>query len=302
MQPVIFKLNYVQILSTKFSWIVSLQFRNAFKADGTLRIMVKKSAPIPKISVVMSVYNEEKFIDESIRSILNQTFKDFEFIIINNGSTDNTLKIIKSYKDKRIKIINKRRNVGTSKAVNLGFKKAKGKYIASFCGDDISHPKRLEIEFNYLESHPEIFLVGASAVYINESGKEIQRFRKYDDYRMLSWRLRKSCSIIYPSIMFHNENFFLDVNTKTNDYNFYFELLKNGKKLTNLPYFLTKYRVHPGSLSVYKKKEFDLSKKQVLERFKSLEDKTDLFDKMIFSIKLFFHYIRTIREKRARLI
>jgi len=84
--------------------------------------MVKKNTHPPKISVIMTAYNEEKFLDESVQSILNQTFKDFEFIIINNGSEDNSLKIIKNYKDKRIKVINKNKNVGTSRAINTGLK------------------------------------------------------------------------------------------------------------------------------------------------------------------------------------
>ena len=253
---------------------------------------------VPKISVVMSVYNEEKFLDESIQSILNQTFKDFEFIIMNNNSEDNSLNIMKSYKDKRIKIINNKKNLGAINSVNKGFKIAKGEYIAFFCGDDVSHPKRLEIEFNYLENNPYIFLVGSSAVYINENGKEIRRFRKYNNYKMLAWRLRKSCSIIFPSIMFRNENVSLDPNVLVDDHNLYFNLLKRGKNLTNLPDFLIKYRVHAGSASVYDREKYGGGVDKVLGKFKELEDNTSFFNKINYSIKLLFHYIRTRKEKR----
>jgi len=152
-----------------------------------------------------------------------------------------------------------------------------------------------------LENNPHIFLVGSSAVYINENGEEIRRFRKYNNYKMLAWRLRKSCSIIYPSIMFRNEDVFLNKDIESNDYNLYFELLEKGKNLTNLPQFLIKYRVHSGSMSIYDKEKFDQSKEEVIRKFKSLEDKTNFYDKINYSIKLIFHYLKTIREKKVRI-
>lgn len=257
----------------------------------------------PKISVIMPVYNGEKFLEEGVNSILNQTFKDFEFIIINDCSKDNTPNMLKKLKDKRIRIINNKENRGVSKSLNIGLENAKGKYIACFCVDDIFHPKRLEVEYNYLEKNPHIFLVGSSAVYIDEKGNEIRRFRKYDDYKMLAWRLRKSCSIVFSSILFRNEksNFF-DGNFGGSavDYNFYFELLKKGKNLTNISPFLVKFRVHSGSQSVYKNKEQERLRKKILEKFKELKDNTSLLDKIYFSLKLIPHYIRTMNEKRIK--
>jgi len=152
----------------------------------------------PMISVILPVYKGERFLDETLKSILNQTFKNFELIIINDASPDSSLKIIKNYKDKRIKLINNIKNKGFSGSINTGLKKAKGKYAAICTQDDISHPKRLEIELSYLENHPNIFLIGTSAVFIDENGKEISKFRKYDNYKMLAWRLRKSNGIIFP--------------------------------------------------------------------------------------------------------
>jgi len=90
----------------------------------------------PQISIVMPVYNAEEFLEESIKSILNQTFRDFEFIIVNDGSADNSLKIIKKYKkkDKRIVLINNKKNIGLQKTLNRGMKVAKGKYMARIKG------------------------------------------------------------------------------------------------------------------------------------------------------------------------
>jgi len=249
---------------------------------------------IPLISVVIPVYNGERFLDESIQSILNQTFKDFEFIIINDASTDNSLEIIKKYKDKRIRLINNKKNQGVSDSTNLGLIAAKGKYIANLGADDISHPERLEKQFNYLEKNPHIFLVGSSATYIDEEGKEIRKFRKYDDYEMLAWRLPKSCSIIYPTTMFKNEGFLFNKYFKSAmDYNFYFDLLTHGKNLTNLPEFLIKYRVHEGSMSVYNKEEQTFFANEAKRR-NTFKGKF----KLRFLSKLFSHYIKTRSEKK----
>ena len=256
---------------------------------------------IPKISVVLPVYNGERFLKECVNSILNQTFKDFEFIIINDGSKDNTLKILKEFKkeDKRIILIDKKKNGGSSEALNTGLRKAKGKYVACFCADDISHKSRLGVEFNYLEKKPHIFLVGSSCIYVDEVGKEIRRFRKYDNYKIIAWRLRRSCNIILPSIMFRNEEVSFDKNfIPADDYNFYFELVRQGKNLTNIPNFLVKYRVHGGSISISSHKKQIGARDRIRENFKKLKDNTNFFNKVYYSLILFFHYIRTMHEKK----
>jgi len=257
----------------------------------------------PKISVIMPVYNEERFLDESIQSILNQTFKDFEFIIVNDASTDNSLNIIKEYqkKDTRIKIINNKKNKNFPEVRNIGLKAAKGKYIANMYGDDISHPKRLEKEFYYLEKNPHIFLIGSSAVYIDEKGNEIRRFRKYDDYKLLAWRLPKSCSIVDPSTMFRNEGIIIKEGFGgAQDYNFYLDLLDMGKNLTNLPEFLVKYRLHEGSMSVSKVKEQEAFRDKTMELHNHLNKKIPPTKKLYFITKLFIHHLKTRKEKRIK--
>ena len=234
-----------------------------------------------------------------MNSVLNQTFKNFELIIINDGSKDNTLKILKKYKDKRIKIINNKKNLGFANSINIGLRTAKGRYIASCNSDDISHPKRIEIEFDYLEKHPDIFLIGTSAVFIDEAGREIRRFRKYDDHKLLAWRLRKSCSIIYPSIMFRNQGFFFDPNLGgATDYNFYYNLLKARKKLTNLPYFLVKYRIHPGNMTIYNRKKQGELSERVIKKFKRLPNGIGSIRKAYYFMKITFHYLMTAKEKK----
>ena len=109
----------------------------------------------------MPVYNGEKYLQEAIESILNQTFKDFEFIIINDGSTDKTLEIIKSFTDPRIKLITQE-NRGIIYSLNKGITESRGKYIARMDADDISLPERLEKEYRFLEQNPNYGIVGTT--------------------------------------------------------------------------------------------------------------------------------------------
>lgn len=114
----------------------------------------------PKVTVLMPVYNAEKYVGEAIESILNQTFRDFEFLIINDGSTDNSLGIIESYKDLRIKLVNNEKNLGLSHTLNKGIDLSEGEYIARMDADDISLPVRLEKQINFMDSHLEIGICG----------------------------------------------------------------------------------------------------------------------------------------------
>jgi len=125
----------------------------------------------PKISVIMSVYNGEKYLRESVESILNQTFTSFEFIIVNDGSTDSSLDIIRSYDDDRIRLIDNEQNIGLTKSLNKALRFAGGEYIARQDADDVSLPNRLERQVNYLEKHPEVAVLGTSVYLIDEDGK-----------------------------------------------------------------------------------------------------------------------------------
>jgi len=114
----------------------------------------------PLVTVLMPVYNAEPFLAEAIESILNQTFTDFEFLIINDGSTDNSLSIIESYNDKRIKLVNNETNIKLIATLNKGIEMAHGKYIARMDADDISRPERIEKQVKFMEEHPEVGLCG----------------------------------------------------------------------------------------------------------------------------------------------
>ena len=137
----------------------------------------------PEISVIMPVYNGDKFLIKSIKSILNQTFKNFEFIIINDGSSDNSLKIIESFDDRRIKFFNNLENRGISFTLNKGLKVAKGKYIARQDQDDISLPDRLTLQLEYIREN-NIDLVDTNLTFIDENDQYIQEYEKDISPRM----------------------------------------------------------------------------------------------------------------------
>jgi len=229
------------------------------------------SPKTPKISVVMPAYNAEKYLDESISSILNQTFSDFEFIIIDDASRDNSKSIIKKFqrKDRRIKFLQNKRNLGVALTRNKGLKIARGEYIATFDADDISLPQRLEIQKNYLENHPSIFLIGSSAILIDEKGDKMGVFKKLDNSKKVKKKLLKSNPIINSSTMFRNKGnlFYRDKFDGADEYDLFLRLLTEGKNITNLPYFLVKYRMNPGSISFRKRSKQKYFTKKIQEMY-----------------------------------
>jgi glycosyltransferase involved in cell wall biosynthesis len=131
-------------------------------------------SPHPAISVIMAVYNGQQYIKEAINSVLNQQFHDFEFIIIDDGSTDNSLKIIQEYQkqDSRIVVIQNETNIGLPASLNKGLDLAKGLYIARMDGDDINDLSRLKKQVEFLEENPDIDILGCELNIINQDGTE----------------------------------------------------------------------------------------------------------------------------------
>jgi glycosyltransferase involved in cell wall biosynthesis len=241
---------------------------------------------VPKISIVMPAYNAEKYLEESINSILGQTFKDFEFIIIDDASTDNSSRILQRFKrkDKRIILLKNKKNQGVARTRNIGMKIAKGRYIATFDADDISLSNRLEIQYNFLEHHPDIFLTGGSAIIIDENGTKIGIFKKFNNPKKLKKKLLKSNPIVNSSVMFRNTGnvYYRDKFDGADEYDLFLRLLSERKKLTNLEAFLVKYRITPGSISLKKRAKQEFFSKKIqqfyFQREKFGKDEYDKFD------------------------
>lgn len=133
----------------------------------------------PQVTVILPVYNGEKYLTEAIESILNQSYKNFELIIINDGSHDKSLLIAEKFKDKRIRIYNQKHNQGLAKTLNFGINLAKGKYIARQDQDDFSYPERLKKEVDYLNKNPKCGLIGTWAEIWKGKNKDTNRFLKH---------------------------------------------------------------------------------------------------------------------------
>jgi glycosyltransferase involved in cell wall biosynthesis len=144
---------------------------------------------MPRISVVMSVYNGEKYLRQAIESILQQTYTDFEFIIIDDGSTDSSREIIQSYDDKRIRLVINEQNIGLTKSLNKGIRLAKGEFIARMDADDISLPQRFEKQVAYLDSHPEVGVLGTYANIIDHRGKIINNIIFPTEHETILWTM-----------------------------------------------------------------------------------------------------------------
>ena len=200
----------------------------------------------PKISVVMSVHNGAEHLQESIDSIFHQTFSDFEFIVIDDASSDATAEILQAFitKDDRIRIITNEINLGLAASMNKGLRIAIGKYIARLDADDLSLPERLGIQYNYLENHPEYFLIGSGSIIIDKFGKEYAIHRFPSDEDTLRKNIIHKNQFRHPSIMFRNdkEHFYREKFYTAQDYDLILRLLSEGKRFINIPDLLVKYR------------------------------------------------------------
>lgn len=152
----------------------------------------------PLITVIMPVYNSCKWIKSSIDSILNQTFKDFTLLVINDGSTDNSEHIILSYNDTRIKYLKNANNIGLTQSLNKAVKLTTTKYIARMDADDIAHPERLMLQFEFMEKNPKIGVCGSKyEIFGNEAGLP----RLYTDDTKIKCALLFSNVICHPSVV-----------------------------------------------------------------------------------------------------
>jgi len=217
-----------------------------------MRKMRKKNNPL--VSVIMPVYNAESFLREAIDSILKQTYKNFELIIIDDASTDSSWSIIKKYKrvyKKRVRAfrLKTRLNKGGDACANLAIKKAKGKYIARMDADDIAHPRRLEKQVKFLEKNPYIFLVGSNAYVIDEKGKVIGKKLEPESQRKIYKAYFTLHPIIHSSCMlrkvYQKKKFsYIIKYSSNNDYYTFFKLICQGHRFANLKEKLLYYRIH----------------------------------------------------------
>jgi len=254
----------------------------------------------------MSVYNEKEFyLKEAVKSILNQSFSDFEFIIIDDGSDDNNcLRTLKEFveKDERIKFIRNDTNIGLTKSLNKALALAGGTYIARIDSDDIADPHRLEKQLQFMEANPSYALCGSWAYFIDQDGKITGEKRSPTDYERIKKRFIFFNFFTHSSLFFrkdiamgldgYNENL-----KKAQDYDF---ILKISAKypVAVLPEFLCSNRLHKESISSSSKKRQEWY--ALIARWNAIWDygysKTDFF-KTIPSV-FYFLFVPYFAEKQ----
>lgn len=224
-----------------------------------------KNTNLPLVSVIMPVYNAGEFLVEAIESIVNQTYPNFEFLIVDDRSTDNSREVIRKYQKKYPKLIKAyflRKNINSAGngAVNAVLKYAKGEYIARMDADDISYPRRIEEQVKFLEKNKDIILVGTQALVIDGNGKIIGRKLFPLSHKEIYKKYAVVHPIIHPSCMIRrsaleDKNRLYELKGGVNDDYFTFLKLLQRGKFANLPEILLKYRVHGKNTSLRKLKE-----------------------------------------------
>lgn len=211
----------------------------------------------PKVTVLMAVYNGERYLGEAIESILAQSFTDFEFIIINDGSTDLSRHIILTHRDPRIRLVDNSDNVGLTKSLNRGLALARGEYVARQDADDRSYGERLSRQVVFLDANPDIVLMGTQTRIIDENGKVVKGKGEHKalNHLGISYQLLFGNPFTHSSVMFRR-SIILDKFSGYDEsywYNQDFELWSRviaGAQTANLPDILVDFRNH--SLSVSK--------------------------------------------------
>ena len=215
----------------------------------------------PKISVLMPVYNAEKFLKEAIDSILNQTFKDFEFLIINDGSTDNSKKIILSYNDKRIRYFENNKNLGVAGTLNKGLRLARTELIARMDADDISLPNRFELQYKEMQRGKKIAVLASNYDVVDEKGKFLYTERYAKSLEEIYYTLQFQDCLGHPTVMFR-KHIILDIfngydkNHESEDYDLWLRI-SSKYKISKINTSLLKLRTSRNSRMGAKGREID---------------------------------------------
>lgn len=273
---------------------------------------------MPKVSVLMPVYNtEESYLREAIESILNQTFSDFEFIILNDGSTNNAQDIILSYKDTRINYVINEKNLGLIKTLNKGLDLAKGEYIARMDSDDISLPERFQKQVDFMDKNQNVHVVGTWYEWFPKC--KVQK-PAVTDKAIKECLLASSNSIAHPTVMLRKSvidslNARYDENyAYVEDYSLWLSLI-DKVDFANIDEILLKYRIHPNSvckvnkrnqiLNVYKLmaqtqgKYFGVDYSKILDAISTLKTGQKISSKELLEINEFSKLIKEKSEEKG---
>jgi glycosyltransferase involved in cell wall biosynthesis len=213
---------------------------------------------VPEITVLMPIYNAEAYLQEAMDSILTQTFRDFEFLIIDDGSTDGSAGIVKQSNDPRIRFYQNGQNIGISATLNKGITLASCELIARMDADDISYPDRLKKQYDFMKDHPACGLLSTWTRVITHDKKVVMQEKHRHSYYY--YNLNFECWIYHPTVMYRKK-----VVTEagmysmpySEDYDLFWKISRIAK-IDNLDEVLLDYRISPTSLNtVLRKKEYE---------------------------------------------
>lgn len=225
---------------------------------------------LPRVSVIISTFNGEKYLPEAVNSILNQTFDDFELIIVNDGSADSTSKILGDLKDERVVLIENIVNAGIAASQNKAIAIARGEYVALQDHDDISLPERLQLQVDFLDRHPRIALVSSSVCRIDEASKTIEFLERSAGDMEVKWDFLFGCPIFHTTVMMRRA-VLDDVPAYSEDYAFTcdYDLLSRvvaAKQVAQMATPLVKWRTHSSATSIKRAAEMQEEGMKVLRR------------------------------------
>ncbi len=209
----------------------------------------------PLVSVIMPAYNCEAYVLEAVSSMLSQSFTDFELLVIDDGSTDSTPKLLESVDDPRLRLVSNEHNMGLVGTLNRGLGLAVGRYIARMDADDVVVPERLEKQVLYLEEHPDVHVLGSMVNLINEQGTVFGAISGYPtDPDEIHRYLLRECCLIHPSVIFRKDTVKAAGGYSTDarhaeDYDLWLRL-SDDYKIANLPDKLVSYRMHRNQVSI----------------------------------------------------
>jgi hypothetical protein len=230
----------------------------------------------PRVSVLMSVYNEERYVGQAIDSILGQTFTDLELIVVDDGSTDASPAIFADYalRDRRVVVLKNDTNHGLVPSLNRGLAAARGEYISRMDGDDVSLPERLARQVLYMDRHPEVGVLGANIAYIDAEGGLLDGGRPKDagplSAGVIRWMLLWRCAIYHPTVMIRHSvlkstGFTYDSQFRHAEDRDLWTRLASHTRIASLPEVLVHYRVLPTSVCRVHRRE-QRSKDQAITR------------------------------------
>ncbi len=226
----------------------------------------------PKISVVMAVYNGVGCVRRTIESILRQTYKDFEFIIVNDASTDQTIEIIKEFSDPRIILLTNEQNRGQTASLNIGLKSAHGTYVARIDAGDISLPDRLKCQLEYLEKNPDTAVLGTYGFRYDEKRRLLDVILMPRSLSEVRKKILFTSPLIHVSVMMRREQIFVvggyDEKYKISaDYDLWSRVVRSGGAITSIPEILVGYEISSNSFS--RQNDFGASTFETIEVMKA---------------------------------